>query len=70
MFGLFALITVLTGSDFPRDYKSKNPPVIHLYGETHGKKEFYDIEFEAWKNYYEKDYAYFRIVSMRKHSAR
>lgn len=54
LFGLFALITVLTGSDFPRDYKSKNPPVIHLYGETHGKKEFYDIEFEAWKNYYEK----------------
>ena len=29
---------------------------IRLYGEAHGLKEYYDIEFESWKAYYDEGY--------------
>ncbi|WP_341349133.1 hypothetical protein [Eubacterium xylanophilum] len=29
---------------------------IRLYGESHGVKEFYDIEFGLWKEYYDEGY--------------
>lgn len=34
------------------DYTPEKEASIHLYGETHGVKEFYDKEFEIWKGYY------------------
>ena len=55
------LIVVISGfslsvSDRRNDVFPDDNSKIRLYGEAHGLKEYYDIEFELWKEYYDKGY--------------
>lgn len=52
---IFIGITVFVMMDVPKTYGSEETATIHLYGETHGLKEYYDIEFETWKSYYDNE---------------
>ncbi len=55
------LIVVISGlalsvSDRRKDVFPDKNTKIRLYGEAHGLKEYYDIEFELWKAYYDEGY--------------
>lgn len=56
--GIFAvlliIITVLSYVELPKSVEKENANII-LYGEGHGMKEFYDVEFAAWKEFYEQE---------------
>ena len=47
---------VLTITDNKRDVYPDNDTKIRLYGEAHGSKTYYDIEFDLWKGCYEEGY--------------
>ncbi len=52
-------ITVITGFllsvyDTKIEFYPKDDTKIRLYGEAHGSKIYYDIEFETWKKYYDQ----------------
>lgn len=48
----FFLSALDRGNDVFPDENTK----IQLYGEAHGAKAYYDIEFELWKTYYDQGY--------------
>lgn len=50
----FIGITVCDYLDTPKSYEKKEAQIV-LYGEQHGLKEFYDLEFEAWKTFYHEE---------------
>ena len=55
------VIVVLTGLilsalDRRTDVYPGEDTKIRLYGEAHGVKTYYDIEFDLWKNYYDDGY--------------
>lgn len=52
---VFIGISVFVDFNTPKSYKPDNNATIELYGESHGMKEFYDVEFAAWKEYYEQE---------------
>lgn len=47
---------VLTGLDKSTDVYPGDDTKIYLYGEAHGNKEYYDIEFTLWKGYYDQGF--------------
>ncbi len=51
---LFTAIAVLSYIEMPKSVENENANII-LYGEGHGMKEFYDVEFTAWKEFYEQE---------------
>lgn len=59
----FGIVLILVIAGFTLDkmdqttdvYPNENT-LISLYGETHGKKICYDIEFSEWKKYYDNGY--------------
>ena len=48
----FSFSALDSGKDVYPDENTK----IRLYGEAHGLKEYYDIEFELWKECYAEGY--------------
>lgn len=59
-FGIVLLLVVagllLDHFDQTTDVFPNENTVISLYGEAHGFKRYYDIEFEAWSKYYDEGY--------------
>lgn len=59
-FGIVLLLVVagllLDHFDQTTDVFPNENTVISLYGEAHGYKRYYDIEFEAWSKYYDEGY--------------
>lgn len=59
-FGIVLLFVVagllLDHFDQTTDVFPNENTVISLYGEAHGFKRYYDIEFEAWSKYYDEGY--------------
>lgn len=51
---LFIAITVTVILTRPKTNRTSDEPKIHLLGETHGKKIFYEKELEFWKDQYNK----------------
>ena len=45
---------LLNQFDRSRDVLPNENTTINLYGEMHGYKEFYDIEFQEWKKFYDE----------------
>lgn len=45
---------LLNQFDRSRDVLPDENTTINLYGEMHGYKEFYDIEFQEWKKFYDE----------------
>lgn len=55
--GILIITTiVLTLSDRSTDVYPNDSTRINLYGEAHGSKTYYDIEFNLWKEYYGQGY--------------
>ncbi len=56
---IFAVVTEIlnymdsASRQYP-DYSPQTGTIIHLYGEYHGEKDFYEKEVEIWKEYYER----------------
>ncbi len=59
-FSVLVIVVVLGFSmsalDSAHDVFPDENTKIRLYGEAHGLKEYYDIEFELWKEYYDEGY--------------
>ena len=53
---LLAAGFILTDLDHRDDVYPSDSTMIRLYGEAHGVKEYYDIESELWKGYYDEGY--------------
>lgn len=49
------IISIFVYLDTKRNYEPKNDAQIILYGESHGIKEYYDLEFSAWKKLYDNE---------------
>lgn len=47
---------ILSALDRNTDVYPENETKIRLYGEAHGAKTYYDIEFDLWKDYYDEGY--------------
>lgn len=47
---------VLSGLDKSTDVYPEDDTKIRLYGEAHGCREYYDLEFNLWREYYEQGY--------------
>ena len=54
------IVVIITAAGFVLDMNDKTADVypddntlIRLYGEAHGAKMYYDIEFDLWKGYYD-----------------
>lgn len=47
---------ILSTLDRKTDVYPGEDTKIRLYGEAHGAKTYYDIEFDLWKNYYDDGY--------------
>ena len=53
--GIVMIVSIiLTMADRKRDVYPNDTTQIMLYGEAHGFREYYDIEFECWKELYGK----------------
>ncbi len=48
-----ALSFILSALDRPTDVFPTEDTKIRLYGERHGEKLYYDIEFDLWKDFYD-----------------
>ncbi len=59
-FSILAIVVILglslSASDRANDVYPNENTKIRLYGEAHGLKEYYDIEFGLWKEYYDEGY--------------
>ncbi len=59
-FSMLAIVVILGFSlsalDSRKDIYPDDDTRIRLYGEAHGKKVYYDIEFELWKKCYDEGY--------------
>ena len=49
------IISIFVYLDTKRNYEPRNDAQIILYGESHGIKEYYDLEFLAWKKLYDNE---------------
>lgn len=57
LLGLLTLtVVVLSLSDHSTDVYPNEHTMIKLYGEAHGSKTYYDIEFRLWKDCYDEGY--------------
>ena len=59
-FSMLAIVVIfgfsLSALDSRKDVYPDDDTRIRLYGEAHGKKVYYDIEFELWKECYDEGY--------------
>ena len=51
-----AVSLILNAADKSTDVYPDADTKIRLYGEAHGAKVYYDIEFELWRDCYDKGY--------------
>ena len=47
---------ILSYHDYKRDVYPTEDTKIRLYGESHGFKSYYDVEYDQWKEYYDEGY--------------